>query len=243
MKNDAWSGYFEDIEIQIGPVGQPEPVLGDAHGAVAAPASRRRPALARRTSAHLLAWATQTFGGDTATERGTQWGATVMSEQAADMAKMGSHTARFGATDGALVERPRETTPAMVARGALTRVGDLHVRRARASSTVGEDKNEGWWFSDGYGDYIRHFLVAMGAVPEWAPPRREPRAPLDVGRDAASTTARAAIAWTTFDADATETLRLVSRPATVTSAGDGSSSARTSTTRATSCVRSRPAGS
>jgi hypothetical protein len=25
------------------------------------------------------------------------------------------------------------------------------------------------WFSDGYGDYIRHFLAGMGSVPEWAP--------------------------------------------------------------------------
>jgi hypothetical protein len=25
------------------------------------------------------------------------------------------------------------------------------------------------WFSDGYGDYIRHFMVGMGAVPEWVP--------------------------------------------------------------------------
>ena len=27
----------------------------------------------------------------------------------------------------------------------------------------------GSWFSDGYGDYIRHFVDAMAAVPEWAP--------------------------------------------------------------------------
>ena len=25
------------------------------------------------------------------------------------------------------------------------------------------------WFSDGYGDYIRHFLAGMASVPEWAP--------------------------------------------------------------------------
>ena len=26
------------------------------------------------------------------------------------------------------------------------------------------------WFTDGYGDYIRHFLTSMQAFPEWAPP-------------------------------------------------------------------------
>jgi hypothetical protein len=25
------------------------------------------------------------------------------------------------------------------------------------------------WFTDGYGDYIRHFMTSLGAVPAWAP--------------------------------------------------------------------------
>ena len=32
---------------------------------------------------------------------------------------------------------------------------------------------ESLWFSDGYGDYLRHFMVGMGSVPEWAPPRED----------------------------------------------------------------------
>jgi len=64
--------------------------------------------------AHLLAWTTATFGGDTPRERGTQWGATVIGEQRDDIVKMASHTARYGATlalwseatgDGAARER------------------------------------------------------------------------------------------------------------------------------------------
>ena len=27
----------------------------------------------------------------------------------------------------------------------------------------------GSWFSDGYGDYIKHFIDGMAAIPEWAP--------------------------------------------------------------------------
>jgi hypothetical protein len=27
-----------------------------------------------------------------------------------------------------------------------------------------------FWFSDGYADYIRHFLAGMASVPEWSPP-------------------------------------------------------------------------
>src|SRR5262249_19672526 len=98
IANDAWSGYFEDIEIQVDPSANPNQysAMRTARWLLAHP---QEDAQWRDHVARLLAWAIQTFGVDTARERGTQWGATVMSEQAADMAKMGSHTARLGATE------------------------------------------------------------------------------------------------------------------------------------------------
>ena len=33
----------------------------------------------------------------------------------------------------------------------------------------GSETNANQWFTDGYGDYIRHFMTGMGAVPEWSP--------------------------------------------------------------------------
>jgi hypothetical protein len=63
------------------------------------------------------------------------------------------------------------------------------------------------WFSDGYGDYIRHFMQGLGSVPEWAPE----------GEDhllRSSSVVRSVsylpgeIAYTTFDAESTEVLRL-----------------------------------
>jgi hypothetical protein len=88
----------------------------------------------------------------------------------------------------------------------------------RGVVTVGEDKNEGYWFSDGYGDYIRHFLVAMAAVPEWAPPGES-----HVLRSTSVVThvdyAPGRTEWSTFDADAVETLRLPGRPTAVSVAG------------------------
>jgi hypothetical protein len=165
---------------------------------------------------HLLSWVELTFGGDTDKEQGTQWGATVLSEQQADMVKMGSHTARYGATSALWAE--------------ATGDDDARDRAARSLNwatytcsedgvvAVGEDKNEGWWFSDGYGDYIRHFLVAMGTTPEWAPARE-----IHIVRSTSVVThvdyAPARVSWTTFDADATETLRLPTRPVTVAMGG------------------------
>lgn len=215
MKNDAWSGYFEDIDIQTDPAANPNQysALRTARWLLAHPDAD--PAW-RDDVAHLLAWAAATFGGDTATERGTQWGATVMSEQGADMAKMGSHTARYGATAALWYEATGDA--AARERAARSLAWATYTCDDAGIVAVGEDKNEGWWFSDGYGDYIRHFLVAMAAVPDWAPPAES-----HVLRSTSIVThveyAPARVAWSTFDADATETLRLPSRPLAVTAQG------------------------
>jgi hypothetical protein len=215
MRNDAWSGYFEDIEIQTDPA-------ANANQYVAMRTARwllQHPEVDPRWRddvARLLAWVAQTFGGDTANEHGTQWGATVLSEQTADMAKMGSHTARFGATTALWYEATGETSARD--RAARSLAWATYTCNDDGVVAVGEDRNEGWWFSDGYGDYIRHFVVAMAAVPEWAPPRENHLLRstsvvnhVDYGADR--------VAWTTFDEDSTETLRMVSRPETATAGG------------------------
>lgn len=46
---------------------------------------------------------------------------------------------------------------------------------------VGPNPREGFWFSDGYGDYIRHFMAGLGSVPEWGAGRRKPPSPLKLG--------------------------------------------------------------
>jgi hypothetical protein len=170
----------------------------------------------REHVAHLLAWAVDTFGGDTATERGNQWGAIVMSEQAADVAKMGSHTARLGVTTALWYE----ATGDLAARDRAARSLNwaTYMCDDRGIVSVGENKNEGYWFSDGYGDYIRHFLAAMAAVPDWAPPGES-----HLLRSTSVVThveyGRGRTEWSTFDADGVETLRLPARPAAVTAAG------------------------
>jgi hypothetical protein len=211
MSDDAWSGYFEDIEIQADPAANPSQysALRTARWLLA---HRDEDPAWRDHVAHLLAWAARVFGVDTASERGTQWGATVLSEQAVDMAKMGSHTARFGATAAlwseATGDLPARETAARSLNWATYMCGP------RGVVAVGEDPHEGWWFSDGYGDYVRHFLAALGAVPEWAPAREDhvlrstsvvTRVDYSAGR----------VAWTTFDPDAVETLRMTGRPSSV----------------------------
>jgi hypothetical protein len=215
LVNDAWSGYFEDIEIQAGPSANPNQysALQTARWLMAHPEDDER---WRDDVPRLIAWAIQTFGGDTPTERGTQWGATVMSEQSADVAKMGSHTARLGATEALWFAATGDT--AARERAARSLNWATYMCDDRGIVAVGEDKNEGYWFSDGYGDYIRHFLIAMAAVPEWAPAgETHLLGSTSIVTDVAYSPDR--IEWSTFDDDAVETFRLAAPPSSASAAG------------------------
>ena len=74
------------------------------------------------------------------------------------------------------------------------------------------------WFTDGYGDYVRHFMRGMGAVPEWAPDNQS-----HLTRSTSVVTAvnysASEITYTTADPDATEVLKLGFTPVEVTADG------------------------
>jgi hypothetical protein len=213
--NDAWSGYFEDIEIQQSPSSNPNQYIPMrvARWLMAHPGDD--PAW-REHVTRLIGWVERTFGVDTDREWGNQFGATVLSEQVADMAKMGSHTARFGATLALWSDATGDASARE--HGSRSLNWATYMCGEDGTVAVGEDANEGWWFSDGYGDYIRHFLVAMGAVPAWAPAGED-----HILRSTSVVTqvgyAPGRVAWATFDDDATETLRLARVPSSVTFGG------------------------
>src|SRR6185437_10523803 len=212
MKNDAWSGYFEDIEAQANPGDNPNQYLA-LRAARWLLAHREADPDWRAHVAHLLSWTADVFGRDTVVERGDQWGAMVLSEQWHDMAKMGSHTARFGAATALWAEATGDTAARDLAERSLNWA--TYTCSEDGVVAVGEDKDQGWWFSDGYGDYIRHFLAAMAAEPEWAP-RHENHLLRSTSLVDQVEYGPGRVAWSTFDPVATETLRLTSRPANVT---------------------------
>ena len=75
-----------------------------------------------------------------------------------------------------------------------------------------------YWFSDGYGDYLRSFNWAMAAIPEFAPKRQSHLLGSSsvVQRVAYG---RAGISYRTFDPRAVEVLRLAYRPGAVRAGG------------------------
>jgi len=73
------------------------------------------------------------------------------------------------------------------------------------------------WFSDGYVDYIRHFMEGLAAIPEWVP----------VGNHLLKSTSTVQkikyetnkISFTTFDNQSEVVLRLATKPKSVTVSG------------------------
>ncbi len=213
LRNDAWSGYFEDMDIQTDPTRNTNQyaAMRAARWLLEHPDADPR---WHADVAHLIAWVARVFGGDTTKEAGSQWGATAISEQLFDVVKMGSHTARYGATNALWAEATGDAAARERALRSLNWA--TYMCNAEGVVAVGEDANEGWWFSDGYGDYIRHFLIAMAAVPEWAPEHEDHLLRSRSVVTSVDYAQRARVAWTTFDGDSTETLRLARPPTSVT---------------------------
>jgi hypothetical protein len=212
MENDAWSGYFEDISTFEDPHENTNQYIALQTARYLMEHPEYDGDWEPHTK-HILAWARDEFGGDANEEYGIQYGALVMSEQHADMAKMGSHTARYAAISAMYAERTGDED----AREHAFRSFNWATYMCSESGVVvvGEDKNEGYWFSDGYGDYIRHFHVGIAALPEWAPGHEDHLLrTTSVVRDVTYDDAH--VAYETFDSFATDVVKLRARPMSVT---------------------------
>jgi hypothetical protein len=85
-------------------------------------------------------------------------------------------------------------------------------------SCCGRRPGNTFWFSDGYGDYLRSFNWAMAALPELAPKRQTHLlGSSSVVQSVAYT--RGSVAYRTFDTGSTEVFRLRFRPGRVTAGG------------------------
>jgi hypothetical protein len=72
------------------------------------------------------------------------------------------------------------------------------------------------WFTDGHGDYIRHFMLALGAVPGWAPAgQNHVTGSTTVIKSVTYDPGSNSVAYTTFDNASTESLRLAFTPVAV----------------------------
>ncbi len=218
MTNNWWTQYFEDLGQGSNPSGN----LNQYNPGQTVRYFLERPELNPSWAPHssnLIAWIEANFGGTDQGEPGLQYGARVISEQNAYKFKMASHTSRFAAICAMLAEKTGDLSLKAKAFRSL----NWCTYMARTNGAVIEGPFEliqnGYnWYSDGHGDYIRHFILAMGAFPEWAPSDENHLLRsssvvkfINYGPNA--------ITYTTFDNAATEVFRLASVPTNVLAGG------------------------
>jgi hypothetical protein len=218
IANNQWHQYFEDVGINSSPWSN----RNQYNAGQTARYFLERPDLNPNwqvQSAGLIQWIETTFGGTDNGEPGLQFGARVISEQDAYKFKMASHTSRFAAICAMLAEKTGDLALKEKAFRSLNWCSYM----ARTTGSVIEGPfefatNSYNWYSDGHGDYIRHFILAMGAFPEWAP--------VDENHLLRSTSvvrsvtyAPTSITYTTFDAASTETFRIAGAVLSVTANG------------------------
>jgi hypothetical protein len=216
VQNHVWTQYFEDVLIypdyrtnlnQYSPLETARYLLRHPE---------LDPAGQARAKA-ILDWVTGFFAADSVTmggipEKGRQWGAEVISEQVNDMDKMSSHTARYASVRALW----HEVTGDKNSKERAFRSFNWATYSSRENGLVktSVDEGTGYWFSDGYGDYMRHFQRGMASVPEWAPADEDHL----LGSTSVVRSIRYSeheIAYITFDHRSREVLRLRSEPVTV----------------------------
>lgn len=216
VKNHVWTQYFEDVLIYP----DYRTNLNQYSALETARYLLQHPELrpdGRLLARDIIEWVTRVFATNSVTmggvpEKGLQWGAEVLSEQVNDMDKMSSHTARYASVRALWYE----VTGDQDSRERAYRSFNWATYSSRENGLVKTslDEGTGYWFSDGYGDYMRHFQRGMASVPEWAPAGEDHL----LGSSSVVRSIRYAedeLAYVTFDRCSREVLRLRYEPVSV----------------------------
>ncbi len=219
MRNMAWSAYFEDVVIQDKPynLNQYSP-METARYLMEHPETD---AAWKQHVQSLIGFVERTFVVDIPNEPAVQWGANTVSEQFIDTNKMGSHTSRYASVNALWAELTGDAEAKEKAYRSFNWAS--YMCRDNGFVHVGP-VDQSLWFSDGYADYIKHFLAGMGAQPEWAP-QGENHILRSTSIVPTANYGASRVAYTTFDKAGTEVLRLAFTPRSVTA--DGAKLART----------------
>jgi hypothetical protein len=214
---DKWSGYFEDVQKSTENLNQASPTMT----AYYILSSEDPASLDKQWSSHvghLIDWVRRKFG------RGPYFSAWAIDEQGTpdghgccSRAGLASDTSRWAAINAMYYEKSGDGQAREDAFRSLNYSTYFAASDGRIAC-CGLDYADSYWFDDGYGDHIRNYLWAMGAIPEFAP----------VGENHllhSSSVVQGVeygerkIRYRTFDRSATEVLRLSFKPAHITAGG------------------------
>jgi hypothetical protein len=211
---NRWSGFYEDVPYNPRSLNQAAPTL-TAHYLLSRDPPEALDPLWDEHATALLRWVRTAFG------RGPFAGAWGIDEQSApgkpgccSQVGLGSTTSRWAAANALLYARTGDENAREQAVRSLS-YATYFARSDGRISCCGKRTGNTFWFSDGYGDYLRSFNWAMAAMPELAPKRQNHL--LGSGSVVQSVAySRSSVAYRTFGAQSTEVLRLRFRPGRVT---------------------------
>jgi len=163
MQNNQWNAYFEDIERdpgltnknQLTPMETARYILSHDDPVVVDPQWRTHiPA--------LLAWVKTTFG------KGPFYSAWAIDEQTSCCSAygLGSHTARWASINALWYERTGDQSYKEEANRSFNYATYFADSQGVIQAAFGLGDV---WYTDGYSDYIKHFMSGIASIPEWSP--------------------------------------------------------------------------
>ncbi len=204
MKTYIWNAYFEDIpndpersnRVQITPLETARYLI--KHPELDRDLEKNVPA--------LIHWVASAFATD---------GMDAIKEQTWCYEPMGSHTARYASVCALWYERSGDPWYKDQAERHFNLA--TYMCHENGVVSVGPHWPSSWW-SDGYGDYIRHFMEGLAAVPGWAPADQDHLLKSTSAVQTVSYSSKK-VAYRTFDAQAQDVLRMTAKPRMVRAGG------------------------
>jgi len=156
LKTNKWGPFFEDIPTSTY---SDTEINADTLAAYILTHPEWDPAWKQQAKG-ILEWSQNTF----ANQEYVKWGVTPINEQTAYKVPGNSHTSRHASVELLYCEKT----------GDCGSKEDAIRRLNWATYTVDTDGKNRYirddnWLTDGYGDYVRHYLRAMASAPELAP--------------------------------------------------------------------------
>lgn len=211
LQNNVWKGHFEDIRLD--PDNENRDQLSSLETARYILQNKDQFPKWKETVKALIDWVKDTFGGH------PFFTAIPIHEQKFCYFPMGSHTARFANLSALYAEQTGDPTYKEQALRSFNWAS--YMANNDGIVTVGVDRPDYYnqcWFTDGYFDYVPHFIDGMAAMPELAP--------VDIDRMLRSTSMVQEIvykpyqvSYRTFDTDGAQKLRLTFQPCQVLADG------------------------
>jgi hypothetical protein len=214
---NKWSGFYEDVPYNPRSLNQATPTLTARYLLSNDNPEALDPSW-DADAAQLLRWVRTSFG------RGPFIGAWGIDEQSApgkpgccSRVGLGSTTSRWGATNALLYARTGDEDARELAVRSLNYA--TYFARDGRISCCGQRSVNTYWFSDGYGDYLRSFNWAMAAMPELAPKGQNHVLGSSSVVQAVKYSPRR-VSYRTFSGKSLEVLRLAFKPGRIVAGGE-----------------------